>query len=88
MGMNQEFHSDSSRVVGGMTHLLYVLDRFGYDSAFVGTTIARQSFKTAFNIHKDAAAEISSNITSAFQAGAFFGAIFCYLRTFVACSLI
>ncbi|QUC23450.1 uncharacterized protein UV8b_07691 [Ustilaginoidea virens] len=54
---------------------------FGYDSAFVGTTIARQSFKTAFDIQKSSAAEISSNITSAFQAGAFFGAILCFLLT-------
>lgn len=52
---------------------------FGYDSAFIGTTIARASFKSSFNISKSAAADISSNITSAFQAGAFFGAIFCYL---------
>ncbi|KAH6889730.1 general substrate transporter [Thelonectria olida] len=54
---------------------------FGYDSAFVGTTIARASFKTDFNINPDHAADISSNITSAFQAGAFFGAIFCFLIT-------
>ncbi|OAQ64703.1 MFS quinate transporter QutD [Pochonia chlamydosporia 170] len=54
---------------------------FGYDSAFIGTTIARASFKSSFNIRKSAAADISSNITSAFQAGAFFGAIFCYLLT-------
>ncbi|KIV93142.1 hypothetical protein PV10_04380 [Exophiala mesophila] len=50
---------------------------FGYDSAFVGTTIARQSFKTDFNITAAEAKSISSNITSAFQAGAFFGALFC-----------
>ncbi|KAK7414330.1 hypothetical protein QQX98_006772 [Neonectria punicea] len=54
---------------------------FGYDSAFVGTTIARQSFKNDFNINPDDSADISSNITSAFQAGAFFGAIFCFLIT-------
>lgn len=58
----------------------YLYDRFGYDSAFIGTTIARASFKASFNISASAAADISSNITSAFQAGAFFGAIFCYLR--------
>ncbi|THX67429.1 MFS quinate transporter QutD [Aureobasidium pullulans] len=51
---------------------------FGYDSAFVGTTIARASFKSDFGITKATAASISSNITSAFQAGAFFGALFCY----------
>ncbi|PNY23276.1 quinate permease [Tolypocladium capitatum] len=54
---------------------------FGYDSAFIGTTIARKSFKTDFGINKNDAADISSNITSAFQAGAFFGAIFCFLLT-------
>ncbi|KAI4726155.1 MFS quinate transporter QutD [Aureobasidium sp. EXF-10728] len=54
---------------------------FGYDSAFVGTTIARASFKSDFGITKATAAGISSNITSAFQAGAFFGALFCYFLT-------
>ncbi|KAG9518422.1 general substrate transporter, partial [Aureobasidium melanogenum] len=54
---------------------------FGYDSAFVGTTIARVSFKEDFGITKATAAGISSNITSAFQAGAFFGALFCYFLT-------
>ncbi|KAL4899830.1 hypothetical protein BDW74DRAFT_188860, partial [Aspergillus multicolor] len=54
---------------------------FGYDSAFVGTTIARQSFVDDFNIIESEAADISSNITSTFQAGAFFGAIFCFLLT-------
>jgi hypothetical protein len=46
----------------------------------VGTTIARASFKKDFGITKATAAGISSNITSAFQAGAFFGALFCYFR--------
>jgi hypothetical protein len=53
--------------------------RFGYDSAFVGTTIARQSFKDDFGISESNANYISSNITSTFQAAAFFGAIFCFL---------
>jgi len=56
-------------------------DRFGYDSAFIGTTIARDSFKRDFGITAEVANSISSNITSAFQAGAFFGAIFCFLIT-------
>lgn len=55
--------------------------RFGYDSAFIGTTIARDSFKRDFQITDDVANSISSNITSVFQAGAFFGAIFCFLIT-------
>ncbi|KAJ6442403.1 quinate permease [Purpureocillium lavendulum] len=54
---------------------------FGYDSAFIGTTIARKSFTESFSILKQDAADISSNITSAFQAGAFFGAIICFLVT-------
>ncbi|KAL6822047.1 general substrate transporter [Trichoderma sp. SZMC 28015] len=54
---------------------------FGYDGAFVGTTIARASFKKDFNISPADANSISSNITSAFQAGAFFGAIFCFFIT-------
>ncbi|GAM39512.1 hexose transport-related protein [Talaromyces pinophilus] len=54
---------------------------FGYDSAFVGTTIARASFKDDFGITSKNASSVSSNITSAFQAGAFFGALFCYFIT-------
>lgn len=53
--------------------------RFGYDSAFIGTTIARQSFKDDFDMNGPEAKNISSNITASFQAGAFFGAIFCFL---------
>ncbi|GKT66147.1 LOW QUALITY PROTEIN: quinate permease [Colletotrichum tofieldiae] len=41
---------------------------FGYDSAFIGTTIARKSFVNDFGITPDTSKEISSNITSAFQA--------------------
>ncbi|KAI5865417.1 general substrate transporter [Durotheca rogersii] len=54
---------------------------FGYDSAFIGTTISRNAFKTAFGITPATANDTSSNITSAFQAGAFFGAIFCFFIT-------
>ncbi|KAF3389162.1 Quinate permease [Penicillium rolfsii] len=54
---------------------------FGYDSAFVGTTISRQSFQTDFHITKANSSAISSNITSIFQAGAFFGAFFCFFFT-------
>jgi hypothetical protein len=51
---------------------------FGYDSAFIGTTISRSSFKRDFSITGSTANSISSNITAAFQAGAFFGALFCF----------
>ncbi|UKZ78169.1 hypothetical protein TrVFT333_005904 [Trichoderma virens FT-333] len=54
---------------------------FGYDGAFIGTTISRASFKKDFTILPADANNISSNITSAFQAGAFFGAIFCFFIT-------
>ncbi|KAI1078295.1 general substrate transporter [Whalleya microplaca] len=54
---------------------------FGYDSAFVGTTIARSSFTTDFGITTASANDVSSNVTSAFQAGAFFGALFCFFIT-------
>lgn len=57
-----------------------VTNSFGYDSAFIGTTIARAAFVRDFNVTPDIAKTVSSDITSAFQAGAFFGAIFCYLR--------
>lgn len=51
---------------------------FGYDSAFIGVTIARAAFKNDFGIVGSEADNISSNITSTFQAGAFFGALFCF----------
>ncbi|OJJ43196.1 hypothetical protein ASPZODRAFT_146216 [Penicilliopsis zonata CBS 506.65] len=41
---------------------------FGYDSAFLGTTIDRASFERDFGITTATASSISSNITSAFQA--------------------
>lgn len=53
----------------------------GYDSAFIGTTLALQSFKDEFGFDDMAAAEkdlISANIVSTYQAGAFFGAFFAY----------
>ncbi|KAI0126278.1 MFS quinate transporter QutD [Xylariales sp. AK1849] len=54
---------------------------FGYDGAFVGTTIARDAFKRDFGITSANSSDVSSNITSAFQAGAFFGALFCFFIT-------
>lgn len=58
------------------------LIRFGYDSAFVGTTIARESFMNDFGITSATKDGISSNITSAFQAGAFFGSLFSLFSEF------
>ena len=53
----------------------------GYDSAFIGGTIALPSFKSEFNWSQYSADEallISENIVSLYQAGAFFGALFAY----------
>ncbi|TVY30333.1 Quinate permease [Lachnellula hyalina] len=53
----------------------------GYDSAFIGGTLALTSFKTEFNwkqYSSHQAAIISENIVSLYQAGAFFGALGAY----------
>jgi sugar porter (SP) family MFS transporter len=53
----------------------------GYDSAFIGTTLALPSFRSEFGLDKMAVTEvnfISANIVSTYQAGCFFGAIFGY----------
>ena len=53
----------------------------GYDSAFIGGSIALASFKTEFNWAQYTPEEsdlISENIVSCYQAGAFFGAFFAY----------
>lgn len=48
---------------------------FGYDMSFIGSTLALPSFQEAFGLDGPAKTELSSNITSTFQAGAFFGAM-------------
>ncbi|KAJ7682327.1 quinate permease [Mycena polygramma] len=48
---------------------------YGYDSAFIGGTIALASFKTEFGITAANNAAISANVVSGYQAGAFFGAL-------------
>ena len=53
----------------------------GYDSAFIGGTLALDSFKDEFHfdvLSKSAVALTSANIVSCYQAGAFFGAFFAY----------
>jgi MFS family permease len=53
----------------------------GYDSAFIGTTLALASFKDEFNFNAMSASNqnlISENIVSLYQAGAFFGSFFAY----------
>lgn len=49
----------------------------GYDSAFIGTTLALSSFREEFGfstMSKTAVNLVSANIVSCYQAGAFFGA--------------
>ncbi|KAF8873773.1 general substrate transporter [Infundibulicybe gibba] len=51
----------------------------GYDSAFIGTSLALPTFSEEFQLVSKTVSErndISSNIVSLFQAGCFFGAIF------------
>ncbi|CAK7216739.1 hypothetical protein SCUCBS95973_002908 [Sporothrix curviconia] len=56
---------------------------YGYDSGFIGGTLALPSFQHAFGLDTAASAAalagLKSNIVTTFQAGAFFGAIFGYL---------
>jgi len=53
----------------------------GYDSAFIGGTLALDSFTTEFHFDKLSDSKVSllkANIVSCYQAGAFFGAFFAY----------
>ncbi|BGP58628.1 hypothetical protein JCM8202_006395 [Rhodotorula sphaerocarpa] len=53
----------------------------GYDSAFIGTSLALASFKREFGLATktpEQFASISSNIVSTYQAGCFFGSLFGY----------
>lgn len=57
----------------------------GYDSAFIGTTIALPSFKEEFNfaaLSKTKLNLVSANIVSCYQAGAFFGSLFAYIAAY------
>lgn len=53
----------------------------GYDSAFIGTTLALPSFVDEFRFDDytdEALALTKANIVTAYQVGAFFGALFAY----------
>ncbi|GJN94677.1 hypothetical protein Rhopal_007768-T1 [Rhodotorula paludigena] len=53
----------------------------GYDSAFIGTSMALRSFKTEFNLLDKTTKEfgnISANIVSTYQGGCFFGSLLGY----------
>jgi sugar porter (SP) family MFS transporter len=57
----------------------------GYDSAFIGTTLALPSFVAEFKFKKmtpSHLALVKSNIVSVYQAGAFFGAFFAYASNY------
>lgn len=49
---------------------------YGYDGGFIGSTIVLESFRNRFGLSDNS--NLSSNIVSTFQAGAFFGAFFSY----------
>ncbi|KAI5273695.1 quinate permease [Aureobasidium subglaciale] len=54
----------------------------GYDSAFIGTTLALPSFQKEFGWKTKPAADVTfikENIVSVYQAGAFFGALGAYI---------
>lgn len=56
----------------------------GYDSAFIGTTLALPAFVREFNfaeLSDDELALTRSNIVSIYQAGAFFGSLFAYRKS-------
>lgn len=53
----------------------------GYDSAFIGTTLALPAFEDEFGFNDmtdSHLALIKANIVSVYQAGAFFGSFFAY----------
>lgn len=54
---------------------------FGYDSAFIGGTLSLPSFQERFGLadaESSKLAALRANIVSTFQAGCFFGVLFCY----------
>lgn len=57
----------------------------GYDSAFIGTTLALPSFVEEFKFGEMTASHkalVSANIVSVYQAGAFFGSLFAYATSY------
>lgn len=57
----------------------------GYDSAFIGTTIALSSFSKEFKFAQmttEHLALVKENIVSIYQAGAFFGSLFAYVSAY------
>lgn len=57
----------------------------GYDSAFIGTTLALPSFATEFRFSEYSASSLAllkQNIVSVYQAGAFFGSLAAYASSY------
>nr|POF13298.1 quinate permease [Quercus suber] len=57
----------------------------GYDSAFIGTTLALPSFTSEFGFADLSTEELAltkANIVSVYQAGAFFGSLFAYISAY------
>ena len=57
----------------------------GYDSAFIGTTLALPSFTEEFQFESYEPHDLSlvkSNVVSVYQAGAFFGSLFAYATSY------
>ena len=57
----------------------------GYDSAFIGTTLALPSFTKEFNFASYSPPDLAllkANIVSVYQAGAFFGSLFAYVTSY------
>ncbi|KAI0031642.1 general substrate transporter [Vararia minispora EC-137] len=72
----------NARVVSCAVIASFASCMIGYDSAFIGTTIALDSFVTEFHLDALSSARravISANIVSIYQAGAFFGALAAFL---------
>ncbi|KAH6615428.1 general substrate transporter [Chaetomium sp. MPI-SDFR-AT-0129] len=72
------------RVYGCAAVASFASCMIGYDSAFIGTTLALPSFVSEFSFASydpDALALLQSNIVSIYQAGAFFGSLFAYVTS-------
>ncbi|KAK0662851.1 Quinate permease [Lasiodiplodia hormozganensis] len=57
----------------------------GYDSAFIGTTLALPSFVDEFKFDSMSSSHLAlvkANIVSVYQAGAFFGSLFAYVSSY------
>jgi MFS family permease len=73
------------RVYGCAAIASFASCMIGYDSAFIGTTLALPSFVAEFEfaqMSEDKLALTKANIVSVYQAGAFFGSLFAYATSY------